>query len=58
MYLEPPTLNSHHDNPRRAKSALRPVHLRNALLHGMWILCVADALDRDDMLAINTDQWC
>jgi hypothetical protein len=58
MHSESPTLNSHHDNSRSAKAALGPVHLGNALLHGMWLLCVPDAFDCDDMLAINTDQWC
>lgn len=45
----------YHDNSRRAKATLASISHCNPLLDRMGILDISDALDGDDMLAIDTD---
>ena len=45
-----------HHNAGGAEATLAAVRLGYALLSRMWLLCVADSLDGDDMLAVETSQ--
>ena len=47
-----------HDNTRSAEAALAAIAHGDTLLGRMRSLCVADALDGDGMLAVETDKGC
>ena len=47
---------THHNNAGGAETTLATVADRNPLLDGVGILHISDALDRNDMLAIDADQ--
>lgn len=47
-----------HDNSGRAETALAPMRFGHSLLGGMRALCVANALNGDDMLAVETYKRC
>jgi len=49
-------LGVYHNNTGGAKTTLASVADCNPLLDRVWILHISDALNSDDMLAINTDQ--
>lgn len=47
-----------HDNSGRAETALAAMRFGHAFLRGMRALCVANALNGDDMFAVETYKRC